>query len=74
VTELQRHFRAIFDKVVRKKTPVVLTRSSRPEAALISYQDYLHFQEILEGDANLLEPREFEAIPILSVAEILAPL
>lgn len=50
VTELQRHFRAIFDEVVRKKTPVVLTRGSRPEAVLISYQDYLRFQEIQENE------------------------
>jgi len=50
VTELQRRFRAIFDEVVRKKTPVVLTRGSRPEAVLISYQDYLRFQEIQEKE------------------------
>jgi prevent-host-death family protein len=50
VTELQRRFRAIFDEVVKKKTPVVLTRGSRPEAVLISYQDYLRFQEIQEGE------------------------
>ena len=50
VTELQRHFRAIFDEVVQKKTPVILTRGSRPEAVLISYQDYLRFQEIQESE------------------------
>jgi prevent-host-death family protein len=50
VTELQRRFRSIFDEVVRKKTPVILTRGSRPEAVLISYQDYLRFQEIQEGE------------------------
>jgi prevent-host-death family protein len=50
VTELQRRFRAIFDEVVSKKTPVVLTRGSRPEAVLISYQDYLRFQEIRESE------------------------
>jgi prevent-host-death family protein len=50
VTELQRRFRAIFDEVVKKRTPVILTRGSRPEAVLISYQDYLRFQEIQEGE------------------------
>ena len=50
VTELQRRFRAIFDEVVRKRTPVVLTRGSRPEAVLISYQDYLRYQEIQESE------------------------
>jgi prevent-host-death family protein len=50
VTELQRRFRSVFDEVVRKRTPVVLTRGSRPEAVLISYQDYLRFQEIQESE------------------------
>ena len=50
VTELQRRFRAIFDEVVRNQTPVILTRCSRPEAVLISYQDYLRFQEIKESE------------------------
>lgn len=53
VTELQRRFRAIFDEVVKKKTPVILTRGSRPEAVLISYQDYLRFQEIQESEVLL---------------------
>ena len=50
VTELQRRFRAIFDEVVRKNTPVVLTRGSRPEAVLISYEDFQRFQEIQESE------------------------
>jgi prevent-host-death family protein len=50
VTELQRRFRSVFDEVVRNKTPFVLTRGSRPEAVLISYQDYLRFQEIQESE------------------------
>lgn len=48
VTELQRHFRKYFDQVVRKRTPIVLTRGSRPEAALIPYEDYLRFQQMQE--------------------------
>ena len=48
VTELRRHFRAIFDEVVSKDTPFVLTRGSRPEAVLISYEDFLRYQELEE--------------------------
>jgi prevent-host-death family protein len=35
VTELQRRFRPFFDEVVRKRTQLVITRGSRPEAALV---------------------------------------
>ncbi len=48
VTELQRRFRSFFDQVVRKRTPIVLTRGSRPEAALIPYEDYQRFQQMQE--------------------------
>lgn len=50
VTELQRRFRKFFDQVVKKNIPIVLTRGSRPEAALISYEDYLRFQEMTESE------------------------
>ncbi|MEW6716553.1 MAG: type II toxin-antitoxin system Phd/YefM family antitoxin [Chloroflexota bacterium] len=50
VTELQRRFRSFFEQVVRKRTPIVLTRGSRPEAALIPYEDYLHFQQMQENE------------------------
>jgi prevent-host-death family protein len=50
VTEMQRQFRSFFDEVVRKRTPLVLTRGSRPEAVLISYDDYLHFQQMQESE------------------------
>lgn len=50
VTELQRKFRSFFDQVVRKRTPVILTRGSRPEAVLIPYEDYLRFQQIQENE------------------------
>lgn len=50
VTELQRKFRSFFDQVVRKGTPVILTRGSRPEAALIPYEDYLRFQQMQENE------------------------
>jgi prevent-host-death family protein len=52
VTELQRNFRAIFDEVARDNMPYVLTRGSRPEAAIISYSEFTQFlawreQEVL---------------------------
>ncbi len=48
VTEMQRHFRQIFDEVAHDHVPYVLTRGSRPEAALIPYEEFLHFQALQE--------------------------
>jgi len=48
VTELQRRFRSIFDQVAKENIPYVLTRGSRPEAALISYEDFLRLQALQE--------------------------
>jgi prevent-host-death family protein len=50
VTDLQRNFRAVFDEVARENTPFVLTRGSRPEAALIPYEEYLRYQQLQERD------------------------
>ena len=50
VTELQRKFRSFFDDVVRKRIPLILTRGSRPEAVLISYEDYLRYQQLQESE------------------------
>jgi len=50
VTELQRKFRAFFEGVVSKHTPLVLTRGSRPEAVLIPYEDFLRFQQMQESE------------------------
>jgi prevent-host-death family protein len=50
VTELQRRFRSVFDKVSEENVAYVLTRGSRPEAALISYEEYLRFQALQERD------------------------
>jgi prevent-host-death family protein len=50
VTELQRKFRSFFEEVVSKRTPLILTRGSRPEAVLIPYEDYLRFQQLQESE------------------------
>lgn len=50
VTELQRRFRSVFDQVAKNHIPYILTRGSRPEAALIPYEEYLRFQELQEQD------------------------
>ena len=50
VTELQRRFRAVFDEVVKRRVPYVLTRGSRPEAALIPYEEFLRYQELHEQE------------------------
>jgi prevent-host-death family protein len=52
VTDLQRHFRAVLDEVADNHVPFVLTRGSRPEAAIIPYEEYSRFlawqeQEVL---------------------------
>ena len=50
VTDLQRKFRAILDEVAEKRIPYVLTRGSRPQAALLPYDDFLRFQELQEKE------------------------
>jgi prevent-host-death family protein len=50
VTELQRRFRSVFDEVAKEHVPYVLTRGSRPEAALIPYEEFLRFQAMKEED------------------------
>ena len=50
VTELQRRFRSVFDEVARERVSYVLTRGSRPEAALIPYEEFLRFQSLREQD------------------------
>jgi prevent-host-death family protein len=36
--------------VVRKRTPLILTRGSRPKAVLIPYEDYLRYQQMQESE------------------------
>lgn len=49
-TDLQRNFRAVLDEVANERTPYILTRGSRPEAALVPYEEYLRFQQLQEQD------------------------
>jgi prevent-host-death family protein len=49
-TDLQRNFRAVFDEVANQQIPYILTRGSRPEAALVPYAEYLRFQQLQEQD------------------------
>lgn len=62
VTELQRRFRLVLDEVVQESTSVVLTRGSRPEAVLISYQEYLRLQATQAGDAAAQFDRVWERL------------
>lgn len=57
VTDLQRRFRAVLDEVVGQHVPYVLTRGSRPAAALVPYEDYVRFQELEERDVLRLFDR-----------------
>ncbi len=52
VTELQRRFRTVFDEVVHNHTPYILTRGSRPEAAIIPYDQYLEYIKAHEEDVH----------------------
>ena len=45
VTELQHQFRSIFEEVVGGNIPYVLTRNSKPEAVLVSYEEFMRLQE-----------------------------
>jgi prevent-host-death family protein len=57
VTDFQRRFRAVLDEVVERHVPYVLTRRSRPEAALVPYEDYVRFQDLEERDVLRLFDR-----------------
>ncbi len=45
VSELRRKFRAVFDEVVKRHTPYILTRGRRPEAVLIPYDQFVKYVE-----------------------------
>ena len=67
VTELQRRFRSFFDQVTRERTPLILTRGSRPEAVMIPYQDYLRFQQMQESEVLARFDRVWEKLGELNV-------
>lgn len=50
VTELQRRFRSVFDDVVKRKIPYILTRGSRPEAVIIPYEEYIRSLKLNEKE------------------------
>ncbi len=50
VTDLQRRFKSVIDEVSEAGVPYIVTRGSRPEAALIPYEEYQRFQELEEKE------------------------
>jgi len=50
VTELQRRFKSVFDEVGKRGIAYILTRGSRPEAALVPYDEFLRYQEFQESE------------------------
>jgi prevent-host-death family protein len=68
VTELQRRFRSFFDQVVGKRSQIILTRGSRPEAVLIPYEDYLRFQQMQESEVLARFDRVWERLDELNAA------
>ena len=50
VTDLQRNFKAVIDEVAERGVPYVLTRGSRPEAALLPYEEYLRLRSLQEKE------------------------
>lgn len=48
--QIQKLLRYRSSQVVNKRTPIVLTRGSRPEAVLIPYEEYLRFQALRESE------------------------
>jgi prevent-host-death family protein len=78
VTDLQRKFRPIFDEVAHRGQWYVLTRGSRPEAALIPYETFLRFQQLQEAQVinrfNRLLARMSQLNAAYSDAEVEADL
>ena len=50
VTDLQRRFKSVMDEVTKAGVPYVLTRGSRPEAALVPYDEYERLQALQEKE------------------------
>ena len=68
VTDLQRNFRSVFEEVTKDRMPYVLTRGSRPEAAIVPYEEFTRFmawkeQEIVaEFDRAMMRLAEQNAL------------
>lgn len=58
VTELQRRFKAVFDDVTKNRVPYILMRGSKPQAVLISYDEYLKYQ----ARENETEKQRYERV------------
>jgi len=78
VTDLQRRFRPVFDEVAHKRRSYILTRGSRPEAAMIPYEDFLRFQQLQESQVlarfDRLQARMVQLNAVYSEAEVEADL
>jgi prevent-host-death family protein len=74
VTDLQRRFKSVFDEVAEEGIPYVLTRGSRPEAALVPYEEYRKLQESKEREVlfevDRLLQRRWEASEEISEEEV----
>ena len=68
VTEFQRRFRSVFDEVAHQGVPYVLTRGSRPEAALVPYEEYLQFQTRQEQEVLTSFDRAWDRLAALNAA------
>ena len=66
VTELQRNFRAVFDEVVQRKIPYILTRGSRPEVVMIPYEQYLKFVQADEAGVLARFDKLLERIAVVN--------
>jgi prevent-host-death family protein len=64
VTELQRRFKKVLDEVVERGIPYVLTRGSRPEAALLPYNEFQRYQEFQEGEVLIRFDRLVERMAV----------
>jgi prevent-host-death family protein len=65
---VQRRFRSFFDQVVGKRSQIILTRGSRPEAVLIPYEDYVRFQQMQESEVLARFDRVWERLEGLNAA------
>ncbi len=53
ISDLPRGLQGFVDEVAHHKTQIVLTRQQNPQAAIIPYEDYLHYQEMRESETLL---------------------